>query len=238
MRTTSESESDMVSAVQIPIDGITLDGELVVPADVRAIVVFAHGSGNSRGGARTRRMARSLVQAGFATLIFDLLTPQEAALDTTTLQLRLDVRLLSIRLTMATDWISTRPATRGLRLGYLGDDAGSAAALIASTMRPDAVGAIVSRGGRPDLAGDALGHVRAPTLLVVGGNDAHVASLNRAAMRMMTAAPRELVIVPRAGHDFSEPGATEQVIQHARSWFTRYLGAAVASEPTTADECC
>jgi putative phosphoribosyl transferase len=236
MRTTSESTAS--PAVQIPIDDVTLEGELVVPAAARAIVIFAHGSGHGRGHARERRLAQSLVQAGFATLTADLLTPQEVALDATSLQLRLDVGLLASRLTMLTDWVAAQPAMRPLRIGFLGDDTGSAAALIAATMRPDAVGAIVSRGGRPDLAGDALGHVRAPTLLVVGGNDAHVASLNRAAMRMMTAAPRELVIVPRAGHAFNEPGAMEQVGHHARSWFTRYLGAAVAPGPKTVDERC
>lgn len=236
MRTTSESTTR--PAMQIPIDGVTLEGELVIPAAVRAIVVFAHGSVHGRGGARTRRVAQSLAQAGFATLTLDLLTPQELALDATSLQLRLDVGLLAGRLTTVTDWVAAQPATRRLRIGLLGDDAGSAAALIAATRRPDVVGAIVSRGGRPDLAGDALGHVRAPTLLLVGGNDAHVVSLNRVAMRMMTAAPRELVIVPRAGHAFSEPGAMEQVSHHARSWFTRYLGVAATPEPTTVDECC
>jgi dienelactone hydrolase len=168
-------------------------------------------------------VARVLQQAGLATLLLDLLTRDEEAVDARTAQLRFDIGLLAERLIGATDWLRQHPSTRPLRLGYFGASTGAGAALVAAAERPDLVGAVVSRGGRPDLAGPALRGVRAPTLLLVGGDDVPVIRLNREALREMGAAETRLVIVEGATHLFEEPGALEEVARLAADWLTRHL---------------
>jgi putative phosphoribosyl transferase len=208
--------------VAIPTDGDPLTADLVVPAGATAIVLFVHGSGSTRKSPRNVRVAEELNSAGFATLLFDLLTAQEAAFDASTGRLRFDIALLARRLGFATDWVVADDTTHMLRIGFFGASTGAAAALVTAADRPDIVAAVVSRGGRPDLAGDRLQDVRAPTLLIVGGDDHEVLRLNeRAAARMRTT--RELRIVPGATHLFEEPGAMEQVSQHALDWFRVHL---------------
>jgi putative phosphoribosyl transferase len=185
-------------------------------------VLFAHGSGSSRHSPRNRYVAWLLNEAGLATLLVDLLTSEEEAIDLTTAHLRFDIGLLAGRLIGVTDWLTEHPDTRHLRIGYFGASTGAAAALMAAAERADVVGAVVSRGGRPDLAGPALTRVKAPTLLIVGGNDFPVIDLNRAALAQLHC-EKQLVIVPGATHLFEEPGALDQVAQLAREWFKRYL---------------
>jgi pimeloyl-ACP methyl ester carboxylesterase len=204
---------------------VRLEGDLRIPAGARGIVLFAHGSGSSRFSPRNRFVADLLYQAGLATLLIDLLTAREESIDWVTAAFRFNIGLLAERLADATDWIVQQSETRSLQIGYFGSSTGAAAALIAATRRPDRVGAIVSRGGRPDLAGRALSEVRAPTLLIVGGEDRQVIDLNKEAMARMTA-PTEIKIIPGATHLFEEPGALEQVAQRAADWFVRHLGAA------------
>jgi dienelactone hydrolase len=208
-------------AVTVDVDGVGLDGDLTVPDSARGIVVFAHGSGSSRRSPRNRSVAGVLHEAGLATLLFDLLTPAEEEIDLRTRHLRFDIALLAERLIGATDWLSAHPGTSELALGYFGASTGAAAALVAAAERPSAA-AVVSRGGRPDLAGDALERVRAPTLLIVGRRDDVVLDLNRQAMARMTA-PVELEVVPGATHLFEEPGALEAVARLARDWFEKHL---------------
>jgi dienelactone hydrolase len=204
---------------------VRLDGSLAVPAHARGIVLFAHGSGSSRHSPRNRYVAEMLRQSGLATLLFDLLSPDEEAIDLRTRHLRFDIGLLANRLVAATDWLDLRRDTRGLRVGYFGASTGGGAALVAAAARADRVDAVVSRGGRPDLAGDALPAVRAPTLLIVGGADEPVIELNERAMARMTHARVRLEIVPGATHLFEEPGALEEVARLARDWLAHYLGA-------------
>jgi len=199
-----------------------LEGSLVVPAECRGVVLFAHGSGSSRFSPRNQFVAEALNRAGLATLLFDLLTRVEEAEEAQRLR-RFDISLLARRLVAATDWIAGYPETRGLRQGYFGASTGAAAALVAAAERP--AGAVVSRGGRPDLAGEALGRVRAPTLLVVGAEDRSVLELNRWAQRHL-AGPSELVVVPGATHLFEEPGALDEVARLAAAWFGGHLAAA------------
>jgi putative phosphoribosyl transferase len=208
--------------VQVPAGAVTLDGNLGVPAGARGIVLFAHGSGSSRHSPRNRYVAGVLREAGLATLLMDLLTADEEAIDLQTQRLRFDISLLADRLVGATDWLAQNPETRDLTIGYFGASTGAAAALVAAAQRPDAVGAIVSRGGRPDLAGAALARVRAPTLLIVGGNDIPVIGMNQEAMAQLHVETK-LEIVPGATHLFEEPGALEEVARLAREWFERYL---------------
>ena len=208
--------------VQVPAGAVTLDGNLGVPADARGIVLFAHGSGSSRHSPRNRYVAGVLREAGLATVLMDLLTADEEAIDLRTQRLRFDISLLADRLVGATDWLARNPDTRDLTIGYFGASTGAAAALVAAAERPNAVGAIVSRGGRPDLAGAALARVRAPTLLIVGGNDIPVIGMNQEAMAQLHAETK-LEIVPGATHLFEEPGALEEVACLAREWFERYL---------------
>ncbi len=208
--------------VKIPAEQARLQGDLVVPAGAGGIVVFAHGSGSSRLSPRNRYVADVLRQAGMATLLMDLLTADEETVDARTGHLRFDIPLLARRLVAATDWLRTQPETRPLRIGYFGASTGAAAALMAAAERPDVVAAIVSRGGRPDLAGPALGSVRAPTLLIVGGHDYPVIVMNREALARMQVEAR-LEIVPGATHLFEEPGTLEEVARLARDWFARYL---------------
>ncbi len=208
--------------VTIPIDGVTLQADLSVPHGAAGIVLFAHGSGSSRKSPRNRAVAAELHQGQLATLLLDLLTLSEEREDAMTAQLRFDIGLLATRLELATDWVRNEPETRSLPVGYFGASTGAAAALVAAAHHHEVVHAVVSRGGRPDLAGRALAEVRAPTLLIVGGFDEPVIDLNRDAMRSL-AGEKHLEIVPRAGHLFEEPGALAHVAQLARHWFERYL---------------
>ena len=208
--------------VRVTAVSVTLEGNLSLPEEARGIVLFAHGRGSSRLSPRNRYVARILNEANLATLLVDLLTPEEEAVDVRTAHLRFDIGLLAERLVGATDWLVQHPDTSRLRIGYFGASTGAAAALVAAVMRPDVVGAVVSRGGRPDLAGRALAHVRAATLLIVGGHDVEVLELNRAALAQLRA-EKELVIVPGATHLFEEPGALDQVARLARDWFERHL---------------
>jgi dienelactone hydrolase len=216
-------------AVEVDAAGVTLEGNLVIPRAAGGIVLFAHGSGSSRHSPRNRRVAGQLQDAGLATLLIDLLTAEEEQIDLRTRHLRFDIDLLSRRLGGAVDWIGARPDTKALKIGCFGSSTGAAAALCAAAARPRQVAAVVSRGGRPDLAGDDLGRVAAPTLLIVGGDDWQVLELNRQAQERMTA-PTRLEIVPGATHLFEEPGTLDAVIRLARDWFCLYL-AAVGEQP-------
>jgi putative phosphoribosyl transferase len=208
--------------VRIPAGSAMLDGDLGLPAGATGLVLFAHGSGSSRFSSRTRYVAGVLQRGGFATLLLDLLTEQEDIVDQVTRQLRFDIPLLAERLTGAVDWLRSEPATDHLPIGLFGASTGAGAALIAAAARPAAVRAVVSRGGRPDLAGDALPQVGAPTLLIVGGRDEQVITLNEQAQAQMRA-QTELSIVPGATHLFEEPGTLELVAQRALEWFTNNL---------------
>jgi len=217
----------MEKVVRVAAGPVTLEGNLSLPDGGRGVVLFAHGSGSSRLSPRNRHVARLLNEAKLATLLVDLLTPDEETIDVQTAHLRFDIGLLAERLVGATDWLTEQPDTRHLRIGYFGASTGAAAALVAAAVRPEVVGAIVSRGGRPDLAGRALARVRAPTLLIVGENDEVVLELNRQALVMLRGEKR-LTIVPRATHLFEEPGALDEVARLARAWFERYLAPAEA----------
>lgn len=209
--------------VAVAAAGVALEGNLTVPAGSRGVVLFAHGSGSGRHSPRNRAVARALNRAGLATLLIDLLTPDEEAVDLETRHLRFDIGLLAARLVGTIDWLGRQAATRELPIGLFGASTGAGAALVAAAERPEAVAAVVSRGGRPDLAGPALAAVQAPTLLIVGGRDEPVIGLNETA-RARLHAPTELAIVPGATHLFEEPGALERVSDLAAAWFLRYLG--------------
>jgi putative phosphoribosyl transferase len=216
-------------SIAIPLDGgRQIDADLQVPARAAGLVVFAHGSGSSRFSSRNRAVADSLVGRGLGTLLLDLLTREEEAVDVRTREYRFDIRRLATRMIVATDWIGGDDDLRRLSIGFFGASTGAAAALIAAAERPSSVRAVVSRGGRPDLAGDMLAKVAAPTLLIVGGRDEPVIDLNEQAMAKMRALV-ELKIVPGATHLFEEPGTLEEVEQVAGEWFMRYL----APEPRT-----
>jgi dienelactone hydrolase len=206
--------------LDIPAGPVTLQGNLSVPRQAIALVVFAHGSGSSRHSPRNRHVARVLQDAGLATVLVDLLTPAEDAVDQATGQHRFNIGLLAARLAGVTDSLGEIETTRGLRIGYFGASTGAAAALIAAAEQPHRIDAVVSRGGRPDLAASALTDVRAPTLLIVGGNDPVVEELNEAAFARLRC-EKHLVIVPRATHLFAEPGALDQVARLARDWLVR-----------------
>ena len=214
-------------AVVVPADRAALAGDLASPPTPRGLVLFAHGSGSSRHSPRNRYVADVLNNAGLATLLVDLLTEEEDELDRRTGELRFDIALLVERVLRALDWLAAEQATRKLPVGLFGASTGAAAALVAAASRPD-VHAVVSRGGRPDLAGGSLRAVRAPTLLLVGGADTVVLDLNRTAMAAL-AGPAELVVVPGASHLFEEPGALEEVARLARDWFARFLAGAAGS---------
>ena len=209
--------------VRIPAGPEMLEGSLGIPDHAQGVVLFAHGSGSSRHSPRNRYVASVLLDAGLATLLTDLLTSAEEAVDDRTRHLRFDIPFLAHRLAAATDWLMRDPQTQHLPVGYFGASTGAAAALVAAADRPDAVRAIVSRGGRPDLAQLVLARVRAPTLLIVGGNDVPVIDLNRLALHQLQV-EKELAIVPGATHLFEEPGALEEVARLAAAWFARHLG--------------
>src|SRR6266403_2159437 len=207
-----------MNEVQIQAGPAVLSGNLHIPDGAAALVLFAHGSGSSRHSPRNQFVARSLNNAGLATLLFDLLTPEEESIDTRTAELRFNIGLLAERLVHATEWAKRQEQTRDLRIGYFGSSTGGGAALVAAAKLPDDVDAVVSRGGRPDLAGAALSRVQAPTLLIVGGQDDIVIELNEQARDQMRCEVK-LKIIPGATHLFEEPGALEQVAKLASDWF-------------------
>src|SRR5258705_6850363 len=216
-----------MTEVQIPAGRAVLSGNLTIPENAIALVLFAHGSGSSRHSPRNQFVARTINRAGLGTLLFDLLTPEEKALDIYTREHRFNIGLLAERLGHATKWARQQPETRDLRIGYFGSSTGGAAALVAAAGLPQHVGAVVSRGGRPDLAGDALPKVQAPTLLIVGGNDEIVIGLNEMARDQMRCEVR-VEIIPGATHLFEEGGALEHVAKLASDWFVDHLGAGSA----------
>ena len=211
-----------LAEVEIDVDSGTIVGELSIPEDATGVVVFAHGSGSSRHSTRNQRVAATLRDDRLATLLIDLLTPEEEQVDLRTRQLRFDIELLATRVAAAVDWLRQDERTQQLPVGLFGASTGAAAALLAAAQRPETVTAIVSRGGRPDLADAALAEVRAPTLLIVGGEDRAVVGLNEQAEAAMVA-DVEVVIVPGATHLFEEPGALERVAELASDHFYRHL---------------
>lgn len=209
--------------VQVMAGKTVLDGSLCVPDKARGIVIFAHGSGSSRLSPRNQFVARELRKAGLGTLLFDLLTRPEEEYDIDTAALRFNIRLLADRLVGGTDWLNKLEGAEQFNIGYFGASTGAAAALVAASERPQFVKAIVSRGGRPDLAGNVLPKVTTPTLLIVGGNDLPVIEMNKEAMHHLKA-ENKLEIVPGATHLFEEPGKLEEVARLAKNWFARYIG--------------
>ena len=216
-----------MSEVQIQAGRAGLPGDLTIPEGAAGLLLFAHGSGSSRHSPRNQFVARTLNRAGVGTLLFDLLTPEEEALDIYTREHRFNIGLLAERLMHATKWAGQQKETRDLRIGYFGSSTGGAAALVAAVHLPREIAVVVSRGGRPDLAADALPKVHAPTLLVVGGNDDIVIELNEMARDQMRCEVR-LEIIPGATHLFEEPGALEQVAKLASDWFVDHIGAGSA----------
>jgi dienelactone hydrolase len=214
-------------SVQVRAGGVTLEGDLGIPPGAEGMVLFAHGSGSSRKSSRNRYVAQMLRNAGLATLLIDLLTAEEERIDDVTAELRFDIPMLADRLVGTIDWLKAQPETRDLAIGMFGASTGGGAALVAAAQRPEEVGAVVSRGGRPDLAGEALARVKAPTLLIVGGFDDVVIGLNQAAFEQLGGI-KAMRIVPGATHLFEEPGTLEQVAQLAMEWFGGYLSRAGA----------
>ncbi|MCP3102565.1 dienelactone hydrolase family protein [Myxococcus sp. K15C18031901] len=221
---THDDQEAEVREVTLRTESAVLGGGLAIPEGARGLVLFAHGSGSSRFSPRNRAVARALRAAGLGTLLFDLLGEDEEALDAGTGALRFDIPFLARRLVTVAEWARGLPEVEGLPLGLFGSSTGAAAALVAAALRPEQVGAVVSRGGRPDLAGPALARVRAPTLLLVGGRDEVVLGLNEDALEELHCV-RELIVVPGATHLFEEPGALEDVARRAADWFSRYLDA-------------
>lgn len=218
----------ITSKIEIPVGHFSLQGELIVPAGANGIALFAHGSGSSRNSPRNQFVASMLREARVGTLLFDLLTPEEEFLDARTAKLRFDIGLLAHRLIAATNWLSNNPRTRKLAIGYFGASTGGGAALVAAAELEDRIKVIVSRGGRPDLAGSALPLVRAATLLIVGELDYPVIAMNRNALNQMRC-EKCLEIVPGATHLFEEPGTLEQVGHLAADWFARHFDAKPAT---------
>jgi putative phosphoribosyl transferase len=221
------ADADVENEVHLAVEGVTLVGDLALPIRAQGVILFAHGSGSSRHSPRNRRVARALRASGLGTLLIDLLTPREEAEDAATGHLRFDIGLLARRLEAATAWLHEEPATDDLPVGYFGASTGGGAALAAAADHGE-VFAVVSRGGRPDLAGTALPRVTAPTLLIVGGDDVPVIAMNRTAAAAMRAEVR-LEIVPGASHLFEEPGALERVAALAARWFEDHLPPADAA---------
>ncbi|MDQ6660671.1 MAG: dienelactone hydrolase family protein [Chloroflexota bacterium] len=216
------SEVNNTSQVQIATDTALLEGNLVIPENPHGVVLFSHGSGSGRHSPRNQSVAATLQKAGFATLLIDLLTTQEEQQDQPTGHLRFDIDLLSQRVIAATNWLAENPTTSTLKIGLFGASTGAAAALVAAAERPLAIGAVVSRGGRPDLAGSSLTRVETPTLLIVGSKDTQVIELNRMALTLLRG-EKQIEIVEGATHLFEEPGTLEKVAQLASEWFTHYL---------------
>jgi putative phosphoribosyl transferase len=210
-------------SVRVGAGWVTLEGNLSVPDGARGVVLFAHGSGSGRHSPRNRFVAQQLASAGVGTLLIDLLTEEEEQAEMYTRHLRFDIGLLAGRLVGATDWLAADARTAALSVGYFGASTGGGAALVAAAERPERVAAVVSRGGRPDLAGDVLPRVTAPTLLIVGGDDEPVIEMNRWALERLSSPAKRLEIIPGASHLFEEPGALEEVARLAADWFTHYL---------------
>ncbi len=208
--------------VIIPSKQVHLDGILFVPKNAEGIVLFVHGSGSSRFSVRNKQVAHVLNEANLATLLFDLLTPEEEVVDDQTRELRFNIEFLASRLIDATDWCSKQLITQSLQIGYFGSSTGGGAALVAAANKENLIKAVVSRGGRPDLADQSLAHVKAPTLLIVGGNDDAVIEMNQSAMEKMHCI-KKMEIVPGATHLFEESGTLDQVSHLAKMWFTRFL---------------
>ncbi|MFL5612256.1 MAG: dienelactone hydrolase family protein [Gemmatimonadaceae bacterium] len=208
-------------SVRIDAASVALNGDLAIPQHARGVVVFAHGSGSSRFSARNKHVAVLLQESGFATLLIDLLTPNEEDVDRRTREYRFDIERLAERLVGVSEWVSTAPATAKLPVSLFGASTGGAAALVAAALEPGRIAAVVSRGGRPDLAGERLARVRAPTLLIVGGDDEPILELNREALSLLTA-PARLEVIPGATHLFEEPGALDEVARHAVAWLESY----------------
>ena len=221
--------SDLESPVQIPAAGVILDGDLITSADAAGVVVFAHGSGSSRHSPRNRMVAARMQEAGYATLLMDLLTAGEDEIDSRTRQFRFDIPRLASRLTGAIRWLSDRPDTAEMPVALFGASTGAAAALIAAAEVPDHVQLVISRGGRPDLAGDGLPRVQAPTLLIVGGRDLEVLDLNKAAAAQLRG-PVEIAVVPGATHLFEERGALDRVVELAVGALRQHLGASSSKQ--------
>ena len=221
--TESSNNGKNNNEVRIPINSIVLEGNLVIPGGAHGIVVFAHGSGSSRHSSRNKYVAWELQKKGFGTLLFDLLTAEEERIDMVTAHLRFDIDLLANRLVDVTNWLLINPVTENFKVGYFGASTGAAAALIAAKENSNVVQAVVSRGGRPDLAEAALPYVKAPTLLIVGGNDFQVIGMNQWAFERLTVKEKKLEIVPGATHLFEESGTLEKVASLAGEWFKRYL---------------
>jgi len=219
---TSATMSITSRPIQVPAGDAVLNADLAIPERALGLVVFAHGSGSSRLSNRNRAVAHALEHGGFGTVLLDLLTPAEERVDLRTAEFRFNIPLLGTRVSAAVDWAGTDERTRSLGIGLFGASTGAAAALIAAAERPHAVRAVVSRGGRPDLAGAALPHVRAPSLLIVGERDETVIGMNQQA-RAQLRAPSEMAIVPRATHLFEELGTLERVVDLALDWFRRHL---------------
>jgi putative phosphoribosyl transferase len=209
--------------ISIATGSVWLEGTLAVPRNASGLVLFVHGSGSSRHSPRNRFVARTLQSRGIATLLFDLLTRDEERVDQVTAHHRFDIRLLADRLIGATQWTMLQPELVSLKIGYFGASTGAAAALVAAAEHPDKISAVVSRGGRPDLAREALQFVEAPTLLIVGGNDEPVIGMNREALAKLQCPVKKLIIVPGATHLFEEPGTLEEVAALAADWFTLHL---------------
>ncbi|HMK94030.1 MAG TPA: dienelactone hydrolase family protein [Candidatus Limnocylindrales bacterium] len=210
------------SALKIPVGKVIVEGDLTVPSDAVGIVLFAHGSGSSRFSPRNRYVAREFNKSKIGTLLFDLLTREEEEQDMFTAEYRFNIELLAERLVGATEWLKKNQQTKNYSFGYFGASTGAAAALIGAAKLPKDISAVVSRGGRPDLAAGYLSQVKAPTLLLVGGLDAEVIKLNRQAMAQITA-EKKLVIIPGASHLFEEPGKLEEVAKASEEWFLSYL---------------
>jgi pimeloyl-ACP methyl ester carboxylesterase len=219
----ASAEMERFEGVRVAAGEVTLEGDLGVPDGAAGVVLFAHGSGSGRHSSRNRFVAARLREAGLATLLIDLLTEAEEQIDERTAHLRFDIGLLAERLAGALDWLAHDGRTAGLPVGLFGASTGGGAALVAAAQRPDRVAAVVSRGGRPDLAGDDLPTVQCPTLLIVGGMDGVVIDLNESALTQLGCKVKELVIVPGASHLFEEPGKLEEVARLASEWFARYL---------------
>jgi dienelactone hydrolase len=220
--TRSDTTDSDGGLVRIETDEVLLDGNLLIPERATGVVLFAHGSGSSRFSSRNRYVAEELRAAGVGTLLIDLLTQEEEQIDMRTAHLRFDINLLAKRLMGAIEWLADAPTTRTLKVGLFGASTGGGAALVAAARAPERVAAVVSRGGRPDLAGPALPHVKAPTLLIVGGDDGPVIAMNREAFEQMKSV-RRIEIVPGASHLFEEPGTLQEVARLASNWFREYL---------------
>lgn len=212
------SENNFQQLIQIPVNSVSLEGSLIIPKDSKALVIFVHGSGSSRHSPRNNYVAKVLREAGLATLLFDLLTEEEDIVYET----RFNIPFLTKRIKTVTKWLAERKSTKNLKMGYFGASTGAAAALVAATELSSRIKAIVSRGGRPDLAMGHLSKVKSPTLLIVGGNDLEVLAMNQAALEKLTTV-KKLEIVPKATHLFEEPGTLEEVAHLAAKWFKQYL---------------